>query len=310
MKIDTHQHYWHYQADDFPWISEAMPSLQRNCCPTDCKAALEAAGVQAPNAVQARAVAAETEFLLRTAAHNPEVLGVIGWADLGGNDLAQQLDGWCAEPAFKGLRHILQDEPDVGCWAAAASHNRGLRLLQKHRRVYEILVFHHQMPSVIEFCARHDAHWLVLDHAGKPPLDNRKNDRQALSRWDTAIHQLACMPHVVCKLSGLVTETEWQSGAGLSAENTQSILACFDTVLGAFGPDRLMFGSDWPVCELAAPYAQVHALAHTWARSRLTALEQAAFWGETAMRCYGLKPPSKEAELAARPQALNPADPF
>lgn len=291
MKIDAHQHYWKYQENDFPWISSTMPVLQQDFLPQDCQSAMRAAGVQGTIAVQARTVAEETDFLLQIAARNPEVLGVIGWADLGADDVAQRLDVWCSNPAFKGLRHILQDEPDAGDWAACPAHNRSLALMQKRGLVYEVLVFHHQLASVLDFCAQHDQHWLVLDHVAKPPLQTAKNAVEATRLWTAGIKKLASLPHVVCKLSGLVTETDWQLQNELTAKNTRDIEACFDTALQAFGPQRLMYGSDWPVCQLAATYSQVHAIADSWAKSLLTPTEKAAFWGGTAQRCYGLKLP-------------------
>lgn len=288
MKIDTHQHYWRYRAEEFPWISEAMPALQRDCMPVDCEAAMRAAGVDAVVAVQARTLAAETDFLLRVADHNPEVIGVVGWADLAGADLEHRLDQWGAHAAFRGLRHILQDEPDVGAWVNAPAINQGLRALQQRGLVYDVLVFDHQLPAVTEFCARHDKHWLVLDHVGKPAVRDWMRNAEVSRRWSTCIRELATLPHVMCKLSGAVTEADWGTHRGITPEDAKIILSCFDQALEAFGPQRLMFGSDWPVCQLAAPYEAVHGLAHKWASSRLTVREQDAFWSGNAVRCYGL----------------------
>lgn len=293
MKIDTHQHFWHYSAPEFPWISEAMPALRRDCLPQDNAQAMAAAGVDAVVAVQARTLAAETDFLLRLADQHPEVLGVVGWADLGATDLEPRLQAWCAHPAFKGLRHLLQDEADVAAWVDASDHQRGLRALQRHQRVYDVLVFEHQLPAVTAMCARHDAHWLVLDHVGKPALRDWGDDgAQTASNWSHCLRELAAMPHVMCKLSGAVTETDRPHHHGLTRQDTRNILACFDQALDAFGAQRLMFGSDWPVCQLCAPYAVVHGLAEQWARSRLSGAEQEAFWSGNALRCYDLKPPT------------------
>ncbi len=286
MKIDTHQHYWRYRAEEFPWISEAMPLLQRDCLPSDCATALHAAGVDGVVAVQARTLAAETDFLLQVAAQNSQVLGVVGWADLGAADLEQRLVQWGEHAAFKGLRHILQDEPDVSAWVNAPAINAGLRVVQKQGSVYDVLVFDHQLPSVIEFCARHDKHWLVLDHVGKPSVRNWTHSAES---WRSGIRKLAAMPHVMCKLSGVVTETDWTGHTGVTPDNVKIIQSCFDDALEAFGPQRLMFGSDWPVCQLAAPYDAVHGLAHQWASTRLSVQEQDAFWSGNAIRCYGLQ---------------------
>lgn len=290
MKIDTHQHFWRYNAPDFPWISEAMPALRRDCLPGDRAQAMREAGIGAALAVQARTDPAETDFLLQIAAQNPEVVGVVGWADLAADDLEARLEAWGAHAAFKGLRHILQDEPDVPAWVEAPRIQHGLRVLQGRQLVYEVLVFERQLDAVALFCARHDQHWLVLDHVGKPALRDwgtgHKVSRQC---WRENLLRLAALPHVMCKLSGLVTEMDWPHQPAPSPLDVEHALWCFDEALDAFGPQRLMFGSDWPVCQLAAPYGAVHALAQRWAQSRLSAWEQDAFWRSNAMRCYGLR---------------------
>ena len=292
LKIDTHQHFWRYHAPDFPWIDDTMPALQRDCMPGHNAPAMQAAGIDAVVAVQARNLAAETDFLLQLAGQHPEVAGVVGWADLAAADLERRLDNWCAHPAFKGLRHILQDEPDVAAWVDAPGIRRGLRVLQQRQRVYDVLVFDHQIPAVAGFCARHDAHWLVLDHMGKPALrDWERADGPAARRWGRGLRALAALPHLMCKLSGAVTETDRSARQALTPQDRQHILSCFDEALAAFGPQRLMYGSDWPVCQLASPYDGVHGLAHEWASSRLNAQEQDAFWSGNAIRCYGLDRP-------------------
>jgi L-fuconolactonase len=166
-----------------------------------------------------------------------------------------------------------------------------MQVLQKHELVYDVLVFEHQLPSVMDFCARHDAHWLVLDHVGKPALRNWSPSREQARPWAKHLRQLAALPHVMCKLSGLVTETQWQHGQGLSLADAQAIWACFDQALEAFGPRRLMYGSDWPVCQLSSSYDAVHKLAQTWAETALTLTEQEAFWSGNAQRCYTLSLP-------------------
>ena len=287
MKIDTHQHYWHYQTQDFPWINEHMPVLQQDRMPTDCRSSLQACGVDAVVAVQARSTPEETDFLLGLAAQNPRIVGVVGWADLAGPGLAAQLDRWAGQTALRGLRHILQDEPDIAALVGSPAFKRGVSLLQKRQLVYDVLVFDHQLPAVVGFCKQHDAHWLVLDHVGKPAVRDWFSNADVPRRWAIGMRELAAMPHVMCKLSGLVTETNWQQ-TGVRTMDARVIHACFDQALEAFGPLRLMFGSDWPVCELAAPYESVHRIAQAWATSRLTMQEQQAFWGGNAVQCYGL----------------------
>ena len=291
MKIDSHQHYWRYQREDFPWISEAMPALQRDLLPADSAAAMQAAGLTHSIAVQARSMERETDDLLQLARENTQVLGVVGWTDLRSPQLEAQLARWQGEPLLRGFRHIVQDEPDVAGLLGDAAFNRGVGLLQARQLSYDVLVFAHQLPAALEFCARHDRHWLVLDHVAKPDLSHSPEHEEKIRAWRSQLHTLAKLPHLMCKLSGLVTETAWAQGTGLSAQDRSAIAQCFDHALDCFGAERLMFGSDWPVCQLAAPYDTVAALAHAWADARLSSTEQQAFWQGNAVRAYGLQLP-------------------
>ena len=290
MKIDTHQHYWRYQAQEFGWISDAMPVLQQDRMPADCETQMHFAGVDKVVAVQARNLAQETDFLLQLAAEHPQIAGVVGWADLSAPNLADTLDRWAHNPALRGIRHGLQDEPDVAVLVRSTAFQAGVAALQARKLAYDVLVYAHQMPQVLELCARQDAHWLVLDHLGKPSLKNWVRGSQDDAPWSAAMRSLASMPHVMCKLSGVVTETDWSGQARLGPQDLAAIYACYDRALEVFGPARLMFGSDWPVCQLAAPYEVVWVLANDWAQSRLSATEQQDFWSGNAIRCYGLTP--------------------
>ena len=291
MKIDTHQHFWHFEPAYFPWINAQMSVLRRDLFPQDSRPSMDACAVDAVVAVQARSLPQETDFLLALATQDPRIVGVVGWVDLAGKGLAQQLEHWSGQPALRGFRHILQDEPDLSVLVQSPAFNLGVTRLQKQQLVYDVLVFEHQLPEVIDFCARHDQHTLVLDHVGKPAVRDGLNT-QAHANWRRALRELAAMPHVMCKLSGLVTEAV-SSPSQLDAAQISAINACFDLALDAFGPDRLMFGSDWPVCQLAAPYTFVHDIAQTWASSRLGPQAQQAFWSDNAIRCYGLTVPAR-----------------
>lgn len=290
MKIDTHQHFWRFRQEDFKWMDDTLASLRRNFFPSDCLPDLKSVGVDAVVAVQARTAPDETDFLLQLADQHPEICGVIGWANLADPKLAELLEQWGQHPAFKGLRHILQDETDVLSWTNSADIHRGLKLLQKQGLVYEVLVFEHQISDVINFCAEHDQHGLVLDHLGKPALKSGDNTFGVSSDWVRGIKELAAMPHVMCKVSGLVTETDWLQYPVLRTQDIEKIFACYDQVLNDFGPSRLMFGSDWPVCQLVVPYGRVHDLTKQWADARLSPDEQEAFWSGNAIRCYTLPP--------------------
>ncbi len=288
MKIDTHQHFWHFEPQDFPWISEDMPILRWHQRPADSRPGIDACAVQGVVAVQARCCPEETDFLLDLAANHPYILGVVGWADLTSATLGADLARWRGQAKLKGFRHLLQDEPNLAAVIGNPAFNQGLVRLQRQQLVYDVLVFAHQLPMVANFCARHDQHELVLDHVGKPAIRHWQAHPESRRQWTQALLQLARLPHVSCKLSGLVTETDWQHQDDPSAADILHIQQCFDVALEAFGPGRLMFGSDWPVCQLAADYQSVHAIAQSWAESRLDSHEQQAFWGANAMRIYGL----------------------
>ena len=288
MKIDTHQHFWHFEPQDFPWISEDMPILRRHQGPADSRVGMDASGVLGVVAVQARCCPEETDFLLDLAASHPHILGVVGWTDLASATLEADLARWHGHEKLRGFRHLLQDEPDLAAVVSNPDFNQGIACLQRQQLVYDVLVFSHQLPTVNDFCARHDQHALVLDHVGKPAIRDWLTAPASRRQWTQELQQLARLPHVSCKLSGLVTEAYWQHQDGPGAADIQHIEQCFDVALEAFGPGRLMFGSDWPVCQLAADYQGVHAIAQSWAESRLDRAEQQAFWGGNAVRIYGL----------------------
>ena len=211
---------------------------------------------------------------------------MVGWEDLRAPDFAQRLQRWTAAPKLRGFRHQVQDEADARQFLEQGAVIHAVNLLQSLGYVYDVLVLSHQLGTAVEFCARHDQHWLVLDHIGKPPLAAARRS-SAIAAWREALRPLPRLPHVACKLSGLVTEADWR--AGLQPADLACIDACLDAALEVFGPSRLMFGSDWPVCTLAAPYGAMYGIVRRWADTRLNAAEQLAFWGGTAARCYGVK---------------------
>lgn len=278
MRIDAHQHFWRYRAEDYPWMDADMEVLRRDWLPDDLRPLLEEQRVGSCIAVQARTSEAETDFLLMLATQYPWIAGVVGWVDLRADDLEQRLARWQDAPGLVGFRHLVQDEPDVDAFLSDARFRRGVRQLQNSDLVYEILVHVHQLESVVPFCSGCDGHWLVLDHLGKPAI--RDHDH---SLWRRSVLPLASMPHVACKISGLVTQATDAAGQ-FKPDQLQRYL---DTALEIFGAQRLMFGSDWPVCLLAAPYARVAAIVEGWA-ARLSMSERQGIWGETARRTYGV----------------------
>lgn len=285
LRIDAHQHFWRYRSEDYPWIGAGMDLLAQDRMPYQFQPLLEAQGLHASIAVQARAGREETAFLLELARHDRRIAGVIGWEDIAAPDLADHVERW-GRSKLLGFRHQIQDEADPAAFLAQPQLNDGLRWLQERRYVYDVLVHERQLSAVRAFCARHDRHWLVLNHLGKPALKEFRKNKGDFERWREELRALAAMPHVSCKISGLLTEADWLRG--LSPRDYDHVLRCLDSALELFGPQRLMFGSDWPMCLLAASYSKVVSFAREWARTRLSESEQDALWGEASARIYGL----------------------
>lgn len=287
-RIDAHQHFWRHVPADYPWMSDDMQVLRRDWLPQDLAPLLAAAGIDGCIAVQARADEADNAFLLELAEDHAWIRAVVGWLDLFADDAPARLARWCRHAKFRGVRHLLQDDPDIPATLADLRFNAGVAAVQARDLVYEVLVRGPaQLAQLPAFCARHDAHWLVLDHLGKPEIGAASE-----AYWAQHLRTLAALPHVLCKLSGLVTEVVTPQ------LQRDTLYRHLNTALDAFGPRRLMFGSDWPVCLLRAEYADVAALVRDWS-ARLSADEQAQLWGGTAARCYGLRD-QVETETGAR----------
>jgi len=276
MRIDAHQHFWRYRAEDYPWMDDSMQSLRRDWLPDDLMPLLDAANLDACIAVQARADEAENTFLLQLAQEYPQIAAVVGWVDMFSETITECLQYWNTQPKFVGVRHLLQDDPDVAATVHDPRFNHALTHVQQQRLIYEILVRgHEQLSSIPALCARHDQYWLILDHLGKPAIGG-----MADMEWQRHLGTIAAYPHVACKVSGLVTEV-----IGTQFER-RLIERYLDIALDAFGPSRLLFGSDWPVCVMRADYAEVVALIQNWAAQRLSAHEQDLLWGGNAARYY------------------------
>jgi L-fuconolactonase len=287
LRIDAHQHFWRYDTDAYPWMDAGMGVLRRDWMPGDLRPLLDAQGVDGCIAIQARADEAETDFLLELARSHDWIVAVVGWVDLRAEDLEARLERWAASPALAGFRHLLQDDPDVAATLADTRFNLGVKRLQAQGHVYEVLVRGAtQLAKTHDFCARHDRHWLVLDHLGKPAIGGNED-----AEWRNALMSLAAMPHVLCKVSGLVTEVTSQS------IDEAVVRRYLDTALELFGPSRLLFGSDWPVCLLRASYAGACRIIQDWTAA-LGPNEQSRIWGGNAVRCYGLRLGNKGAAEA------------
>lgn len=284
MRIDAHQHFWHYRASEFPWIDGAMGELQRNFLPSDLAAERRACDIEATIAVQARPLAQETDFLLDLAEHDPSIVGVVGWIDLVADDLEAQLDRW--HPSrLCGFRHLIQDEATPSDYLRRRDVQLGVQRLQRGGWCYDVLVNAAHLPATLDFCRACDGHSLILDHLGKPDLRGHLDASRGsgFDAWRRELTSLGGLPHVACKLSGLITEADWRRWR---AHDIQPYL---DVALEAFGEDRLLFGSDWPVCLVAGSYHDVFALIDDWATER--GLDKKSLFGGNARRLYGLQRP-------------------
>ena len=245
MYIDAHQHFWHYIPREYEWIDDSMASLRRDFLPADLKPELERNGFQGCIAVQARQSIDETRWLLELAAQNPFVLGVVGWVDLQAPDLRTQLEPLTANSKLIGVRHIVQSEPDDQ-FLLGGNFQRGIGMLDGFGLAYDILIYPRHLPIAVEFVQRFPKQRFVLDHLAKPAIRDEN-----LGSWAADIRKLASLPNVMCKLSGLVTEADWKRWT------PEQLRQCIDVAFECFGPDRLMFASDWPVCTVAASYSRV-----------------------------------------------------
>lgn len=274
MKIDSHHHLWAINDTDYVWMSDAHAAIRRDFLSAELDATMDASGIDGTVAVQARQLVEETDFLLGLADANPRIKAVVGWVPLCVDGGEPFLEEFAAHPKLAGVRHVVHDEPDDD-FILRADFNAGIRNLAKYGLRYDILVFWKHLPQTIRFVDMHPEQPFIVDHIAKPRI--RKGEFDA--EWAAGIRELAKREHVSCKLSGVLTEVR------VDAWDIELIRPYFDTVWEAFGPERLMFGSDWPVCLLRSSHAEWTNLAAELTQD-LSADEQAAFWGGNAARVY------------------------
>jgi L-fuconolactonase len=282
MKIDAHHHLWHYSPDEYEWIDDRMQALRRDFMPVDLERELELAHVQATVAVQARQTLEETSWLLDLTAHSKFIQGVVGWAPIAAADFSEHLDALRKNPLLKGLRHGVQSEADG--FLDGAEFNRGIAAMRDTGLVYDLLIFARQLTQTTRFVARHPHQIFVLDHIAKPSIASDQ-----FAAWDSEIRALASHENVFCKLSGMVTEADWHrwSAGGLRPY--------FESVLDAFGPSRLMAGSDWPVVTVACSYQCWWETVESWV-APLSHSERAEIEGGVAARVYQINTDQRPLE--------------
>jgi L-fuconolactonase len=270
MRIDAHQHFWRYDPAEYGWIDEELSALRRDFLPADLEPLLRAAGFDGCVAVQARQTLEETRFLLELAEAHDFVKGVVGWVDLRSAEAAAQLRSFGEHRKLVGIRHIAQSEPDDG-FLLGPEFTRGLALLEGFGLAYDVLIYPRHLPVAAELARRLPTQRFVLDHLGKPDIRHG-----GLAAWARDLRALADAPNVWAKLSGLVTEADW------SGWTEAQLRPCLDVAFDCFGAERLMIGSDWPVCTVAAGYARTMGVVTGYLEGRPAAEREAVLGGNAA----------------------------
>lgn len=274
IKIDAHQHFWHFDPVRDAWIDDTMQVIRRDFLPIDLQHILASNNVSGCVAVQADQSEAETEFLLKLATENSIIKGVVGWVDLVASNLEERLSHFAKHPSFKGIRHIAQGEADD--YLLRKDVQAGIGQLGRYDLTYDILVYPKQLPAAIELVRSFPDQSFVLDHIAKPTISELVNPT-----WQSNIEKLAAYPNVSCKLSGMVTEA---SNYQWSIDDFKPFL---EIVISAFGTNRVMYGSDWPVCLLAAKYGEQLAIVEDFIAT-FSDLERGQIMGGNAMAFYNL----------------------
>lgn len=276
MKIDAHQHFWHFDAQRDAWITDEMQVLRRDYLPNHLRGELAANDIDATIAVQADQSESETFFLLDLAAQNSSIAAVVGWVDLRSPDLAARLEYFSRFEKLCGFRHVVQSEPDDR-FMLREDFLRGIGALAAFGFTYDILIYPRQLPAALALVEKCPQQRFVIDHMAKPDIKAGK-----ISPWDSQMRTIAQNPNVSCKVSGLSTEADWRRWR---ADDFRPYL---DAVFDAFGPDRLIFGSDWPVCLLAGTYRDIRNLVSDYARG-FSAADRDKIFGANAVQFYGLR---------------------
>jgi L-fuconolactonase len=274
--IDSHHHLWKYSADQYPWMLGGMDGLRKDFLVPELHAVTRQAGVTGTIAVQARQRIEETEWLLTLAEQSDLILGVVGWLPLAEEKVGSHLAAWAGHPKLRGVRHVLHDEVD-DFYVLREAFNRGISLLKDFGLVYDILIFERHLPQTIQFVDRHPNQIFIIDHIAKPKIKDH-----IVAPWNAGIAELALRENVYCKISGMATEADWKCWT------QDDLRPYFDTVLDAFGPQRLMFGSDWPVILVACDYKRWSSIVKSWI-AELSSAEREAIMAETAKTAYSLR---------------------
>ena len=274
-RIDSHQHFWQYNPQKHSWITDDMKVIQRDFLPSDLLPILQKNNIDGCISVQADQTEDETDFLLELSNNHDFIRGIVGWVDLRANNIFERLEHYSQFKKLKGFRHIVQGETDTEFMLRPKFKN-GITALALYDFTYDILIYHYQLEQTIQFVMLFPNQKFVLDHLGKPDI---KSGEYAL--WQTNIKKLALHQNVFCKISGMITEGEWDDW------KPSDFTVYLDIIVKAFGTDRLMYGSDFPVCALAATYEEQLNIVTVYFLT-FTNLEKKKIMGDNALKFYGI----------------------
>ena len=274
-RIDSHQHFWNYHPSQQVWIKDDMPELKKDFSPQDLEIELKKFNFNGCIAVQANQAEEENEYLLELAINSFFIKGIVGWVDLESSIINERLTYYKQFEKIKGFRHVIHDEPDIDFMLRPAFLN-GIKELKKFNFTYDLLVYSIHLPNTIELIKKNSEQLFVIDHIAKPNIKNKEFDY-----WKQQLTKVAAFPNVYCKVSGLVTEANWHQW------KNEDFTIYLNTVVELFGTNRIMFGSDWPVCELSASYDDMFGIVNNYF-STFSKDEQDNFYGLNAKRFYKL----------------------
>ncbi|MFT5528268.1 MAG: L-fuconolactonase [Pirellulaceae bacterium] len=277
LTIDSHQHYWELGRFDYSWLeAEPLEAIRRSFLPADLKTNIDGVGVDKTIFVQTQHNVEENRWVLGLAEENDFIAGVVGWVDLASEACEDQLLEFKDHPKFVGIRHVTQDEP-ADDFIIGGDVMRGLKVLEKHSVPFDLLFYVKHLKHAVTLAKALPDLPLVIDHLSKPEIKDRRTDN-----WIDNLTAAAKYPNIYCKLSGMITEADWKNW------NADDLKPYVHAALDAFGPERLMFGSDWPVCELAGSYEQVFNALNE-ALGPISAAERDLIFGDVACKFYGLR---------------------
>ncbi len=275
MTIDSHQHFWKYEPIKHSWINDDMSVIRKDFLPIDLKKVFIENGIDGCVAVQADQTLEETDFLLNLANENDFIKGVVGWVDLRDENIDSVLEHYYVQKKLKGWRHVVQDESDHN-FLIRPDFLRGVSYLEKYEYAYDILIFPHQLGATLEFVKRFPHQKFVIDHIAKPYIKDGFYEG-----WATLMKEIAKQENVHCKVSGMITEADYKTW------KAEQLHLYMNLVLEAFGTERLMYGSDWPVCLVAGNYGEVKDIVVDFIKA-LSSTEQNAIMGGNAVDFYNL----------------------